>query len=77
VSDVPKLPRRVAEHIANALIDQLRQERPGHIIELVRHDEGDALFTCPRCGMTSAHPTDVQQGYCGNCHDWTAKEQAG
>lgn len=28
-------------------------------------------FTCPRCGMTSAHPQDVDQGYCGNCHDWT------
>lgn len=28
-------------------------------------------FTCPQCGMTSAHPTDVEQGYCGNCHRWT------
>lgn len=26
---------------------------------------------CPRCGMTSHHPTDVEQGYCGRCHDWT------
>jgi hypothetical protein len=21
--------------------------------------------------MTSAHPDDVREGYCGNCHDWT------
>ena len=28
-------------------------------------------FTCPVCGMTSGHPTDVAEGYCGNCHDWT------
>lgn len=28
-------------------------------------------FTCPKCGLTSAHPTDVEQGYCGNCHEWT------
>jgi hypothetical protein len=28
-------------------------------------------FTCPRCGMTSHHPTDIEQAYCGNCHDWT------
>jgi hypothetical protein len=28
-------------------------------------------ITCPRCGMTSAHPTDIAEGYCGNCHDWT------
>ena len=27
---------------------------------------------CPRCGMTSAHPDDIRQGYCGNCHDWTS-----
>lgn len=31
-------------------------------------------FTCPRCGMTSGHPTDEAEGYCGNCHDWTAAE---
>ena len=28
-------------------------------------------ITCPRCGMTSYHPIDVREGYCGNCHDWT------
>jgi hypothetical protein len=22
--------------------------------------------------MTSHHPEDAAQGYCGNCHDWTA-----
>lgn len=22
--------------------------------------------------MTSFHPEDVRQGYCGNCHDWTS-----
>jgi ribosomal protein S27AE len=29
-------------------------------------------ITCPRCGMTSHNPHDIAQGYCGNCHDWTA-----
>lgn len=28
-------------------------------------------FTCPRCRRTSYHPTDVAEGYCGACHDWT------
>ena len=28
-------------------------------------------FNCPRCGMVSFHPTDLKEGYCGNCHDWT------
>jgi len=30
-----------------------------------------AGFTCPRCQMTSHHPKDIEEGYCGNCHDWT------
>jgi hypothetical protein len=29
-------------------------------------------FTCPRCGRTSYNPTDLTEGYCGACHDWTA-----
>lgn len=35
--------------------------------------QGDlpATFTCPRCGMSSAHPTDLAEGYCGACHAWT------
>jgi ribosomal protein S27AE len=28
-------------------------------------------FACPRCGAVSHHPTDVAEGYCGRCHDWT------
>jgi len=28
-------------------------------------------ITCPECGMTSYHPKDIEEGYCGNCHDWT------
>lgn len=28
-------------------------------------------FICPVCGMTSYHPKDVEQGFCGNCHAWT------
>jgi hypothetical protein len=25
-------------------------------------------ITCLRCGLTSWHPEDVRQVYCGNCH---------
>jgi hypothetical protein len=28
-------------------------------------------ITCPVCGMTSYNPNDIEQGFCGNCHDWT------
>lgn len=29
---------------------------------------GTVGIECLRCGMTSYHPTDVQERYCGNCH---------
>jgi hypothetical protein len=29
-------------------------------------------FTCPCCGIVSYNPNDLEQGYCGLCHDWTA-----
>lgn len=30
-------------------------------------------ITCPICGMASYNPNDIEQGYCGNCHDYTRK----
>ena len=33
--------------------------------------ETAAAITCPCCGITSHHPQDVEQGYCGLCHWWT------
>lgn len=32
-------------------------------------------ITCPYCLMTSAHPEDVAQGYCGNCHEFTREKR--
>lgn len=29
-----------------------------------------ASITCPRCGKTSYHPRDVQERYCGACHQF-------
>lgn len=29
-------------------------------------------ITCPVCGMTSYNPTDIAEGFCGNCNDWTS-----
>jgi ribosomal protein L37E len=29
-------------------------------------------ITCPKCGRTSHHPKDVETGYCGACHEFTA-----
>jgi ribosomal protein L37E len=38
-----------------------------------RHLADRESITCPRCGMTSYNPDDIDEGYCGNCHDWTSK----
>jgi ribosomal protein S27AE len=27
-------------------------------------------ITCPTCGRVSHHPKDVEERYCGNCHQW-------
>lgn len=35
-------------------------------------DPPPASVTCPRCSMTSYHPRDIREGYCGHCHDWTS-----
>ena len=29
-------------------------------------------ITCPECGLTSFNPSDIREGYCGACHDWTS-----
>ncbi len=29
---------------------------------------GEDLITCRFCGLTSAHPEDVRNRYCGHCH---------
>ena len=37
----------------------------------------DERFVCPRCGMASANPTDLAEGYCGACHDFTGERPTG
>jgi ribosomal protein S27AE len=27
-------------------------------------------ITCPKCGMTSHHPKDISERYCGRCHQF-------
>src|SRR4249920_912220 len=33
-------------------------------------------ITCPQCGMVSHHPQDIEQQYCGNCHQYHADIKA-
>lgn len=30
-------------------------------------------ITCPVCGLTSRHPSDVEEGYCHDCHGFTSR----
>ncbi len=32
--------------------------------------DGHPTITCLRCDMTSWHPKDVENLYCGNCHEF-------
>jgi len=32
---------------------------------------GRPHFRCPACRATSYNPTDIAEGYCGNCHAFT------
>lgn len=48
----------------------LRATRYIHV-RTIDNAKGWPRITCPRCGLTSYHANDVEQGYCGNCHDWT------
>lgn len=31
-------------------------------------------FECPECGEVSYSKKDIQEGYCGRCHDWTGEK---
>jgi hypothetical protein len=37
-----------------------------------RQDEPQPSITCPVCLATSYSPTDIADGYCSRCHDWTS-----
>ena len=50
--------------------------RPVPVTESLDPPEGEPSITCPRCGMTSYHPKDIENGFCGNCHDFTSAPDA-
>jgi ribosomal protein S27AE len=37
--------------------------------QIITDDKGDPIaIKCLKCGLTSHHPEDVRQRYCGKCH---------
>ena len=51
--------------------DAAGRRRRAEDLRSVIRERRRAVFTCPTCGRTSAHPEDLAEGYCGACHDWT------
>lgn len=47
------------------------------VTALNAHYRKGPRFHCPRCGRVSSHPKDVEEGYCGHCHDWTGRRDDG
>lgn len=52
-----------ADPAVTAALSKLTAERQGR--------DSRPSVTCPRCGLTSYHACDIEEGYCGRCHDWT------
>ncbi len=50
-----------------ALTVRLGSPAPGRHAAPETADAPESV-TCPRCGCTSHHPTDVREQYCGRCH---------
>jgi len=49
--------RDVAKELADGLSDESI---------ILRHPS----IICPRCGLRSYHPRDIEEHYCGRCHDF-------
>jgi hypothetical protein len=78
-AQVTRLVEKLGEHVPITTVDGTWLVSRHYIaLHGVKADELPGLgfaqvFLCPRCGMMSAHPNDIAQGYCGACHDWTRR----
>lgn len=57
--DLPEL-----AELPDAPVEHAGYRRPGP-------PPGELSITCPKCGRVSHNPTDILEGYCGACGDWT------
>jgi protein-arginine kinase activator protein McsA len=48
----------------------LEQMPPEKTYVLLEDRQGNQAIRCLRCGMTSSHPKDVEEKYCGVCHQF-------
>jgi hypothetical protein len=38
--------------------------------EIGANQRGEMFIACRLCGMSSFHPDDIKQQYCGGCHQF-------
>ena len=55
-------------HLLRIVADGIEQDQHALLAQWLR---GSGARTCPRCGMTTHNSNDVEQEYCGACHDFT------
>lgn len=48
---------------------QLAVEAESRFYEMEKGEPRPSI-TCPTCNRTSHNPNDVNERYCGNCHNW-------
>jgi hypothetical protein len=56
------------EHEIHDLFKQLQAYTPAPA------NEPPSIF-CPKCGLVSYNPNDIEQRYCGSCHEWHASDR--
>jgi uncharacterized Zn finger protein (UPF0148 family) len=63
--------------LIDAVVDRIREDEVEGVLRrlLVRAGAKRLGFTCPRCRLTSYHPTDLAEGYCGACHAFTGHDE--
>ncbi len=69
LTDAGLRPRPFLEEIAANLIRPLARDFVASGVRYLLVQKDTAIF-CLKCGMVSHNPNDVDQRYCGNCHEF-------
>lgn len=51
-------------------VDELEKLPPEPTYVMIESRSGAPAIRCLRCGMVSFHPDDIEERYCGHCHEF-------